>query len=497
MNAPFLARPTLACPTDPARTTTPKARPFGAGLALAKFVALAIASGPGLAFAAPLLSGPMVGHVTESSATVWLRAEPGARIGGEVEQSSAGGSLAGNGGVATGVVRSLGDGFALVTFEGLRPSAESRARLSIRRGAGAAAPTEELVEVTFRTAPPASSTGIVRLAFGSCAKASAHPELPVYRAIAAEAPDFAIFVGDNSYFIVGGDGADWQKTSGPMGDWTSPELMLARHLETRDLRDLRDLIRSVPCYAVWDDHDYGPNNADHRFPLKHEALRLFQQVWANPSYGTPGTPGIFSSFRHGPVEVFLMDDRYYKDVERGETPAEGRPDDRAIWGAAQLEWLKAGLRSSTAPVKLIANGTQVLAETPDGEGHFQEAPAERERLFAFLREERIGGVVFLSGDRHYSEANRLNREGEPALLEFTSSPMGQGGAIAPQPKKHRTQLWALKGDSYGLVTVEVREGGEGTIRFEARGPDNSVPVLNGERRAVTVPLSELNHPRTP
>src|SRR5690606_33215235 len=118
------------------------------------------------------------------------------------------------------------------------------------------------------------------------------------------------------------------------------------------------------------------------FPMKEEATRAFKQVWANPAYGTEEAGGIFSSFRHGPVEVFLMDDRTFKyshsrhkDVTR---------ENGSIWGEAQLNWLLKGLKASTAPVKLIANGTQFLSMvTLKSEGHYQEALHERERLLDF------------------------------------------------------------------------------------------------------------------
>ncbi|MBI3736310.1 alkaline phosphatase family protein [Candidatus Sumerlaeota bacterium] len=404
----------------------------------------------------PILAGPMVGHVEEHSAVVWLRTGEGATITAESVQ---GGKVVSRSPRA----ESVGGGFEILHFESLRANTPTEARLSVKNRNGTA---EE--KVSFRTAPPAEKTGKLRVAFGSCAKASEYPALPIFKAIADENPDLMIFCGDNSYFIVGGEGEKRNGTSGPAGDWTSPEKMLARHLEMRTHPDLQPLLRSIPCYAVWDDHDYGPNNSDRTFDLKEDSLRLFKQVWANPSYGTAGTPGIFSSFRRGPVEIFLMDDRYYKYVRTEEHPNVA-PAEAEIWGAAQLQWLEAGLKASTAPVKLIVNGTQVLSETKDGEGHFQEAPMERERLFAFLRENKIGGVAFLTGDRHYTECLRLAQPGGPDIMEFTSSPLEQGREVGPlETNKNRTRVWGMNGNSYGLVTVDIPEEGKGTIRFEAR-----------------------------
>ena len=119
----------------------------------------------------------------------------------------------------------------------------------------------------------------------------------------SEAPDVALFVGDNSYFVIGDGGPETWNTSGPSGDWSSSERMRARHLMTRTNRDLQGLLRNVPSYATWDDHDYGPDNSDRSFQNRRQALRVFKQVWANPDYGTEAVPGVFSSFRWGPAEV--------------------------------------------------------------------------------------------------------------------------------------------------------------------------------------------------
>jgi alkaline phosphatase D len=309
--------------------------------------------------------------------------------------------------------------------------------------------------------------------------------------MAAEGADLAVFVGDNSYFIAGTGGEGHFGTTGPRGDWSFPESMMARHLATRTHPDLQALFRSTPCYAVWDDHDYGPNNADAHFPLREEAAAMFRRAWANPAYGTAEVPGIFSAFRFGPVEIFLMDDRYHKhspQVHGDVSPETGR-----IWGEGQLAWLMRGLRASTAPVKCIANGTQILARDDRGEGHFQEAQGELRQLLEVLEEARIGGVIFLTGDRHYTEVNRQEQPGGALLVEFTSSPLQQGQEIGPLERRQANQVWGMSGNSYGLVTVDIPREGEGTVRFEARDAGNRAPVIAGRECVSTWNLADLQY----
>lgn len=407
----------------------------------------------------------MVGHVDDSSGVVWLRIKMGAELKATAAQDDSE--------AVPSRVEDLGEGFYRLHFSGLKPATETSVRIEVRRPGD----ETETREATFRTSPEPSATGTVRLAFGSCSKLSQYGVAPVYNAIADEKPDLFIFGGDSVYFIA--------------GDWDLYESMLARHLRTRMHPDLQRMSRTVPSYAIWDDHDFGPNNGDSTFPMKEEAARAFKLVWANPSYGSEEIPGIFSSFRHGPVEVFLMDNRTHKYSHQRH--ADVTLETGVIWGEAQTEWLLAGLKVSTAPVKLIANGTQVLSMGERGEGHHTEALGERRRLLEFLEREKIGGVVFLTGDRHYTEAMQQAQSDGTLVLDFTSSPLQQGQKVAAVNYPHPSQVWSMRGNSYGLVTVDIPAEGAGTIRFEARDEENRLVEIDGETRATTWPLDELHY----
>ena len=461
---------------------------YAAGIALAVGCAssagtsLAKRKAGGLSDKGPKLiqAGPMIGHVGSTEAKVWVRTKRGSILTAEAIQHEDFGNRH--------AVEDLGNGFSVLHFSHLSPATDTKVTLFVERaGSGT-----ESAEVNFRTAALPSDTGRVRIAFGSCSKVSQFNSGPIYEAIAEERPDMALFVGDNSYFIVANGSERHFNTTGPTGDWSSPEAMMARHLTTRMHPDLQAMFRSVPCYAVWDDHDYGPDNADRTFDLREEATEVFRQIWANPGYGTDNVPGIFSSFRNGPVEVFLMDDRYYKyspQKHRDVTMATGE-----IWGWAQTEWLLSGLKRSTAPVKIIANGTQIVTRSTGGEGHRREAQNELKRLIEHLEKHRIDGVVFLVGDRHYSELHFEAREGHPPLLEFTSSPLQQDQNVEPlknRPNPYR--VWGLRGNSYGLVTVDISGPGQGTVRFEVRTESNTVPVIENDRCASVWQLNDLQY----
>ena len=126
-------------------------------------------------------------------------------------------------------------------------------------------------------------------------------------------------------------------------DFYDPASMAARYRRQRAFAPLQPLLTATAHLAIWDDHDYGPNDADASYVLKGETLGLFQRYWPNPSFGLPDVPGTFGMARYGDVLFFLLDDRYYRSPDAW-------PDgpDKTMFGARQLEWLKAGARLGAA-----------------------------------------------------------------------------------------------------------------------------------------------------
>ena len=82
----------------------------------------------------------------------------------------------------------------------------------------------------------------------------------------------------------------------------------------------------------------------------------------------------------------------------------------------------------------------------------------------------------------------------PDLLDFTSSPIAAGQKIGPlTTRKQPTTVWKLRGDSFGLVTVDVSGRGDGTITCEVRDENNTVPVFGNIACKSTWRLSELHY----
>lgn len=223
----------------------------------------------------------------------------------------------------------------------------------------------------------------------------------LYKNAAQTPADFMLWLGDNFYYR--------------NKEWESTEKMFSRHIKTRQYKPLDQLLCARPNYAVWDDHDYGPNNADETYAKRDSALWLFKQFWANPMTGTATTPGTFFNFRYQDAEFFMLDNRYYR--------SSANTTNGGILGKEQLTWLFEQLKASTATFKFIANGVQFLNDQ-SGNDVFEgmsQFPAERQILLDFLAKEHISGVILLSGDRHFAELYKKDRPNTYPLWEVTSS----------------------------------------------------------------------------
>ncbi|MFN2420602.1 MAG: alkaline phosphatase D family protein [Gemmatimonadota bacterium] len=192
------------------------------------------------------------------------------------------------------------------------------------------------------------------------------------------------------------------------------------------------MLGSVHHYAIWDDHEYGPNNSDRSFAGKHWTREAFSLFWVNPELGVEEIGGVTTTFEWGDVQFFLLDDRWDR------SPNGRKTGSRMILGERQLEWLIDALASSRATFKIVAIGGQVLNLVAYFENYASYAE-ERAALLAAIEEEGITGIVFLSGDRHRAELTRFERQGSYPLYDLTVSPLTAGVYAEEEPNALRVE----------------------------------------------------------
>lgn len=296
------------------------------------------------------------------------------------------------------------------------------------------------------------------VALGSCANTvdtlfeDPDPEMEaryqIFSSLQREKADLMLWLGDNVYLR----DPDWYTRSG----------ILHRYTHSRSIPELQELLATSHHYAIWDDHDFGPNDSDRSFIHKDKTLEAFELFWGNPTTGLPGIPGAISFFHYMDIDFFLLDNRYHR------SPNDRRSGKKTVLGEAQLEWLIDALTSSNAPYKMVAVGGQVLNTAPVFEnysGHYFE---ERQYLLRRIEEEKIIGVIFLTGDRHHTELSKyVNNEGI-SVYDLTISPLTSRSYDAEEePNSLRVPGTQVGIQNYGTLRFSGPRG-ERQIRIEVK-----------------------------
>lgn len=229
----------------------------------------------------------------------------------------------------------------------------------------------------------------------------------IFTGMAAQKADFMLWLGDNVYLRE--------------PDWNSLTGMQQRYTHTRALPEMQPFLAAMHHYAIWDDHDYGPDNSNKAFINKNAALETFRNFWGNPTYGTGNIEGAITAFQWGDADFFLLDNRWHRD------PDEVQKENKTILGEQQLEWLLNNLAGSRATFKLVAMGGQFLSDDASNELYSANGfNKERERIISFIQSYNIKNVIFITGDVHFAEISVLKDEGKPTIYDLTFSTMTAG-----------------------------------------------------------------------
>jgi alkaline phosphatase D len=302
----------------------------------------------------------------------------------------------------------------------------------------------------WRTDPPD-----LAIALGSCFYAneteydrpgrSYGGEYQIFNSIAQQKPDLMLWLGDNTYL-----------REPDLGSRTG---ILHRYTHSRAVKELQPLLGSAHHYAIWDDHDFGPNDSDRGYSMKKATLEAFQLFWGNPI--SAAADGNYTTFQWSDIQFFLLDNRSYRSPDKRKTGA------RTILGQAQIEWLMDNLASSTARFKVIAMGGQFVNPLAQYE-NYSIYPQERKAIIDLLAKENIPGIIILSGDRHYSELAALPKDSTGmnyVLYDFTVSPLTSGPAS--KMKEEDKNPLRLNGTDY-------YERNFGMINVQGKGADRTL-----------------------
>lgn len=278
-----------------------------------------------------------------------------------------------------------------------------------------------------------------RISFGSCNDQG--DEQPLWEDLVHQKPDLWIWGGDVVY-------ADWMAGRN-----------IARAYAFQNKNPQYSLFKKqTPIIGTWDDHDFGFDNANGSFEGKKES----QQEHLNFLEVPQDSPlrqqeGIYTSHEFGrdsrKIKIILLDNRYFKNLD----------PEYPMLGKVQWSWLEHELLTSTAKIHLIVTGLPVLSPLIPYTEEWAETK-ELNRMLDLLKRSKAKGVVFITGDKHFSSIYR--RWGH---LEFMSSGMTHIAARKTWFYLSRQYPTTFFGLSYGQIDVKWEEEIP-TIKLSMRTP---------------------------
>ncbi len=219
-----------------------------------------------------------------------------------------------------------------------------------------------------------------RVAFASCASTGSNS--PVFDAIRGLSPDLFIHMGDFHYRNI--------SRNSPRRFRQAYDDVLASPRQSA-------MYRAMPLAYVWDDHDFGPNDADGTSPSKPAAFSTYQQMVPHYRLGTPGNQSVNHAFTIGRVRFIVTDTRSSRAPR---TLADASR--RTMLGQVQLEWFERELEAAIGHalvvwVNTVPWITRRKGQTDGWERYSLERTRIADRIASLGLTRRM---VMLSGDAH-------------------------------------------------------------------------------------------------
>jgi len=249
----------------------------------------------------------------------------------------------------------------------------------------------------FRTHPPVGVPASFTFAASSCAGyagttpgseyiASQVSNHPVFDTILQADPLFLAHIGDMHYRNIStADAAAYRQAYDDVLTFNGTLGAQARQGR---------LYRNVPLVYTWDDHDYGPNNADGTYVGRETAAAVYRE--RVPHYPLPSAQGCYHSFQVGRLLFVMLDCRYFRSPS---TTPDG--PDKTMLGSEQIAWLQHVLTTSTADVLVVSSPVEWLGNPADGWDNWRGYSYERGVITQLFRDTGWANrMIMLAGDRH-------------------------------------------------------------------------------------------------
>lgn len=332
-----------------------------------------------------------------------------------------------------------------------------------------------------------------RVAFGSCGHQD-KPQ-PILNTVVNQDPDLFVYLGDNIY-----------------GDTKDMKVLQAKYDTLGSKPEFQNLRAEIPVLSIWDDHDFGWNDAGKEYEFKAESKEIFMDFWKVPEDSDRRKhPGIYGSHRweqtvaddnrdstqsSRTLQIILLDTRTFRDplklnpkpiVEGSGLKNAYQPDadpNKTLLGEAQWAWLESVL-SEPADLRIICSSIQFGHEY-NGWESWTNLPAEQERMAEVIRKTKANGVLFISGDVHWGEISKRPFTDLYPIYDVTASGLTEEWYNV-EPNRLRVGQ-AYRDNHFGMLEID----------WEQKDPKIVMMIVNTDGKECVrheVLLSELQLPR--
>ena len=288
----------------------------------------------------------------------------------------------------------------------------------------------------------------VKFGLGSCLDQD-YPQ-PIWNSIEKEELDYFIFLGDNVY-----------------GDSPFGNLRKMKRAYDKQKKVLPNFLNDLEVYAIWDDHDYGLNDAGENYLYKAESQKIYNNAWKiNQHDPRRSREGIYFSelkiINDKKVLFIGLDTRYFRSnlIKIGDTYKPHKNLNTTVLGPIQWDWLKKQVNQEH-DILVLASSIQVLATEHRFE-KWANFPHERETLLELLYN-LDSNILIISGDRHRAGFYKKDN-----IYEFTSSSLNKG--IFPY---YETDTFLI-GDTYTQNNYGIVEFQKDSLQLFIKDEDMNV-----------------------
>ncbi len=226
-----------------------------------------------------------------------------------------------------------------------------------------------------------------RIAIMSCMNSDNKNREKIWPRVEAANCDMLFFIGDHVY----GD---------LMLIFDSPDMLWDKYIEHRQLLQYYHWKNLKPAVVIWDDHDYGANNADGTYKYKNDSLVTYKAFTAQEPIAPEfeDGPGVSCLLRAFGQKFMLLDNRWFRYLKYDGITG--------FLGKEQIQWALSKMTSGSEP-NWIIEGSQFFQSGKDC--YRAKAAAECE-IFARGIGKLNSPSIFAAGDVHYSEFSHAPKE---------------------------------------------------------------------------------------